>query len=112
VAQTIVRQRSSSASWRAWLEERLRASSAAIITTTTSTAITTEKAMSNTSTEIEDAVQKERARCLNIALEQYRYWRGVTDEMILDFSTGAMGASANILAAILDPQMKPMQRAG
>jgi hypothetical protein len=52
--------------------------------------------------KIEAAVAKERQRCIDIASEQYFYWRAVENDMILDFASGAMGASANIIARILN----------
>jgi len=53
---------------------------------------------------VEDAVQKERQRCLEIALSEYVYWRNVEntlDSQLFDGITiGAVGAVANIVGRI------------
>lgn len=48
-----------------------------------------------------EAVKDEQNRCMNVALYQYAYWRGCEIEGIQDFASGAMGASTNIVCAIL-----------
>lgn len=47
--------------------------------------------------------QIERDRCIAVCLAEYAYWRDVTDERIVDFAMGAMGAAANMLCRIIDP---------
>jgi hypothetical protein len=60
---------------------------------------------------VEEAVLKERKRCLGIVLDQYVYWRDVPDDaLISQFATGAMGACANVVCRIEGFNMKRMQR--
>lgn len=59
---------------------------------------------------VEEAVLKERKRCLGIVLEQYVYWRDVPDDsLISQFATGAMGACANVVSRIEGYLKQPMR---
>lgn len=55
-----------------------------------------------------EATANEQNRCMNVALDQYGYWRSCDIQGIQDFASGALGASANIVCSIcgLMPTMK------
>lgn len=52
-------------------------------------------------TTTEEEVKKLRDYCVRIAAIESHYWSEVTDERLQQMAMGAMGAAANICAAIL-----------